>query len=74
MTARSPTMVALHDNQFVECRWWSDGWAVKTVVIWRLSASMIPAPGDWAITLQKQFETKGNQPRFSACAIALFPG
>ena len=26
---------------FVECRWWNDGW---TVVTWRSSASMIPAP------------------------------
>ena len=25
-------------------RWWNDGWTVKTVVTWRLSASMIPAP------------------------------
>ena len=29
---RSPTMVTLHDTRFVECRWWSDGWTVKTVV------------------------------------------
>ena len=29
---RSPTMVALHDSRFVECRWWNDGWTVKTVV------------------------------------------
>ena len=29
---RSPTMVTLHDNRFVECRWWNDGWTVKTVV------------------------------------------
>ena len=32
VTARSPTMVTLHDTRFVECRWWSDGWTVKTVV------------------------------------------
>ena len=25
-------------------RWWNDGWPVKTVVTWRSSASMIPAP------------------------------
>ena len=25
-------------------RWWNDGWTVKTVVTWRSSASMIPAP------------------------------
>ena len=42
---RSPTMVTLHDTRFVECRWWYDGWTVKTVVTWRSSASMIPAPG-----------------------------
>ena len=42
---RSPTMVTLHNTRFVECRWWNDGWTVKTVVIWRSSASMIPAPG-----------------------------
>ena len=41
---RSPTMVTLHDTRFVECRWWTDGWTVKTVVTWRSSASMIPAP------------------------------
>ena len=28
----SPTMVTLHDTRFVECRWWNDGWSVKTVV------------------------------------------
>ena len=32
VTARSPTMATLHDGQFVECRWWNEGWAVKTVV------------------------------------------
>ena len=42
---RSPTMVTLHDTRFVECRWWNNGWTVKTVVTWRSSASMIPAPG-----------------------------
>ena len=42
---RSPTMVTLHDTPFVQCRWWNDGWTVKTVVTWRSSASMIPAPG-----------------------------
>ena len=45
MTARSPTMVTLHDTRFVECRWWNDGWTVKTVVTRRSSASMIAAPG-----------------------------
>ena len=45
VTARSPTMVTLHDTGFVECRWWNDGWTVKTVVTWRSSASMIPGPG-----------------------------
>ena len=29
---RSPMMVTLHDTLFVECRWWNDGWTVKTVV------------------------------------------
>ena len=32
VTARSPMMVTLHDTRFVECRWWNDGWTVKTVV------------------------------------------
>ena len=36
--------VTLHDYHFVESRWWNDGWTVKTVVTWRSSASMIPAP------------------------------
>ena len=42
---RSPTMVGLmlHDIGFVKCRWWNDGWTVKTVVTWRSSASMLPA-------------------------------
>ena len=43
--AHLPTMVTLHSIWFVECRWWNDGWTVKTVVTWRSSASMIPAPG-----------------------------
>ena len=25
MTARSPTMVTLHDAPLVKCRWWNDG-------------------------------------------------
>ena len=29
---RSPTMVTLHDTRFIECRWWNEGWTVKTVV------------------------------------------
>ena len=45
VTARLPTMVTQHDTGFVECRWWNDGWTVKTVVTWRSSASTIPAPG-----------------------------
>ena len=44
VTARSPMMVTLHDTRFVEWRWWNDGWTVKTVVTWWLSASMILAP------------------------------
>ena len=47
VTARSPTMVALHDTWFVECRWWNDGWTVKTVVTWQSSASMI-TPRCWS--------------------------
>ena len=42
---RTPTMETLRDTRFVECRWWNDGWTVKTVVTWRPSASVIPAPG-----------------------------
>ena len=38
-------METLLDTRFVECRWWNDGWTVKTVVTRRSSASMIPAPG-----------------------------
>ena len=45
VTARSPTMVTLYDTRFVECRWRNDDWSVKTVVTWRSTASMIPAPG-----------------------------
>ena len=41
---RSPMMVTLHDTWFVKCWWWNDSWTVKTVVTWRSSASMIPAP------------------------------
>ena len=44
MTARSATMVTFHDTRFAECQWLNDGWTVKTVVTWRSSASMIPAP------------------------------
>ena len=25
-------VITLHDTRFVECRWWKDGWTVKTVV------------------------------------------
>ena len=42
---RSLNMVMLHDTWFVKCRWWNDGWTVKTVVTWWWSASMIQAPG-----------------------------
>ena len=48
---RSPTMVTLHDTGLVECRWWNDGWTVKTVVTWQSSASMIPAPGHTLVDL-----------------------
>ena len=43
MTARSLTMLTLHDTGFGACRWWNDGWTLKTVVTLRSSASMIPA-------------------------------
>ena len=39
------TMVTLHCTRFVECRWWNDGWTVKTVVTWLSLVSMILAPG-----------------------------
>ena len=63
VTARSPTMVTLHGTRFVECRRWNDCWTVKTVLTWRSSASMIPAPSDswggcglsWAWTLPLVF-------------------
>ena len=42
---RSPTMVTLHDTQFVKRWWWNEGWTVKSVVTWRLLASMTPVPG-----------------------------
>ena len=45
MTAHSPTMVTPRDTRYVECRWWNEGWTVKTVVTGRSSASMIPASG-----------------------------
>ena len=45
VTARSPTIVTLHDTRFGECRWSNDAWTVKSVVTWRSSASVIPAPG-----------------------------
>ena len=44
VTTRSPTTVTLYDTRFFECRWWNDGWTVKTGVTWRSSASMVPAP------------------------------
>ena len=53
----SPRMVRLHDTQFVECRWWNDGW---TVVTWRSPASMIPAPGKWGFD-PWIFQTQGRQ-------------
>ena len=43
------TMVTLHDTRFVECRWWNDGWTVKSVVTWRSLDSMIPAPEQQAV-------------------------
>ena len=46
VTACLPTIESLHDTRFVECRWWNDGWTMKTVITWRSSASMIPAPDD----------------------------
>ena len=54
VTARSPTMITLHDTRFVECRWWNDGWTVQTVVTWRSSASMIPAPEHHSLDCMKE--------------------
>ena len=45
VTARSPTMVTLHDTRFAECRWWNNSCTAKTVVTWWSLASVIPAPG-----------------------------
>ena len=59
---RSPTMVTLHDTRFVECRWWTDGWTVKTIVTWRSSASMIPAPDFWVAQLLTAFSFKISAP------------
>ena len=67
VTARSPTMVTLHDTRFVECRWWNDGWTVKTIVTWRSSASMIPAPGTLLATLQGAW-------RYQVSARTCWPG
>ena len=44
-------MVVLHDTRFVKCWWWNDGWTVKTVVTWRSSGSMIPAPGQAVVPM-----------------------
>ena len=65
VTARSPTMVTLNDTRFVECRWWNDGWTVKTVVTWRSSASMIPAPWQGNVSISEtcdavQWKPKGS--------------
>ena len=64
---RSPTMVTLHDTRFVECRWWNDGWTVKTVVTWRSSASMIPAPG-----FDSLFRRGSSSRRSHTCDFTLF--
>ena len=32
MCSHTPTMVTLRDTRFVECRWWNDGYTLKTVV------------------------------------------
>ena len=61
MTARSPTMVTFHDSRFVESRWWNDGWTVKTVVTWRWSACMIPAPDMHAVQLDGHRQHQGNE-------------
>ena len=57
---RSPTMVTLHDTRFVECRWWNGGWTEKTVVTWRSSTSMIPAPGvtEWTTVSSSCFQCR----------------
>ena len=54
---RSPTVVTLHDTRYVECRWWNDGWTVKTVITGRSSASMIPVPDILLKTPTPVFDT-----------------
>ena len=75
VTARSPTMVTLYDTRFVECRWWNDGWTVKTVVTWRSSASVIPAPGVKLMIRWSWYHIKAGKFTASkmpmACGVAL---
>ena len=53
------TMETLHDTRFVERRWWNDGCTLKTVVTWRSSASMIPAPDAYSVA-EKSQQQKGQ--------------
>ena len=72
---RSTTMVTLHDTRFVECRWWNDGWAGKTVVTRRSSASMIPALGDSHASTTSLPDTRTAReatPRFPSTPTAWF--
>ena len=68
MTARSSAMVTLHDTRSVKCRWFNDGWTVKTVVTWQSSASMIPRPPRWPSG--KASASRGEVP---AC-VGIFSG
>ena len=82
---RSPTMVTLHDTRFVECRWWNDGWTVKTVVTRRSSAATIPAPGhllrqtarllflSGSSCINRQSDTINSQDKFPLCQPRLRP-
>ena len=70
MTARSPTMVTLHDSRCFECRWWNDGWTVKTVVTGRSSASMTPVPG-FHSRLPRVFFPRASRTRDCRTGIAI---
>ena len=51
MTTRLPKMVMFHDTRFVECRWWNDGWTVKTVVTGGSSAPGVSAKEERSVGL-----------------------
>ena len=83
VTARSPTMVTLHDTRFVKCQWWNDGWTVKTVVTWRrrppwYRSLMLDPPSSWTICVHPDehwwcFEgnTKGTPDRPGRAHVGL---